>query len=115
MDLKGISIIAIGLLIIFLWFKFTLGPLKRWNKKESARYSKTQPKYTHSERRRIRLGKIIASIICIFIFFLYVVLLEYNGIPSKTLGGAIPAMILMSILTSIYFFIMKYFTPKKPK
>ena len=46
------------------------------------------------------MKKVIAVIVCFIIWILYVIFLESQGIPAKNLGGAIPAVIFISV---IYF------------
>tara|TARA_B100001059_G_scaffold126061_1_gene126046 strand:- start:209 stop:376 length:168 start_codon:yes stop_codon:yes gene_type:complete len=46
------------------------------------------------------MKKLIAFIVCFVIWILYVVFLESQGISATNLGGAIPAVIFISV---IYF------------
>jgi hypothetical protein len=48
------------------------------------------------------LRKILAVVVCFVLWMLYVVLLESNGIRSSTLGGAIPAVIFISIIIFVF-------------
>ena len=57
------------------------------------------------------LRKIIAVIVCFILWMAYTILLESNGIRSSTLGGAIPAVIFISII----FFVWKKITKVNDK
>ena len=46
--------------------------------------------------------KIIGVVVCIILWIAYVLLLESNGIESKTMGGAIPAVIFFSIIIFVW-------------
>ena len=48
------------------------------------------------------IRKIIAVIVCFIIWMAYVALLETNGIRSSTLGGAIPAVIFISVIIFVW-------------
>tara|TARA_B110000003_G_C16632866_1_gene527325 strand:- start:2118 stop:2297 length:180 start_codon:yes stop_codon:yes gene_type:complete len=48
------------------------------------------------------LRKILAVTVCFILWMLYVLLLESNGIRSSTLGGAIPAVIFISIIIFVF-------------
>ena len=48
------------------------------------------------------LRKILAVVVCFILWMLYVLLLESNGIRSSTLGGAIPAVIFISIIIFVF-------------
>ena len=46
--------------------------------------------------------KIIAGVVCFIIWIGYVIFLDSQGIESKYLGGAIPAVIFMIFITFIW-------------
>jgi hypothetical protein len=46
--------------------------------------------------------KIIAVIVCFILWMAYTILLESNGIRSSTMGGAIPAVIFISIIIFVW-------------
>jgi len=48
------------------------------------------------------LRKIIAVIVCFILWMAYTILLESNGIRSSTMGGAIPAVIFISIIVFVW-------------
>ena len=48
------------------------------------------------------INKIIAVIVCFVLWMGYVILLESNGIESKSMGGAIPAVIFFSIIIFVW-------------
>ena len=48
------------------------------------------------------IRKIIACVVCFIIWMGYVIFLESQGIESKYLGGAIPAVILFIVLTFVW-------------
>ena len=48
------------------------------------------------------LRKIIAVIVCFVLWMSYTILLESNGIRSSTMGGAIPAVIFISIIIFVW-------------
>lgn len=48
------------------------------------------------------LRKIIAVIVCFVLWMAYTILLESNGIRSSTMGGAIPAVIFISIIIFVW-------------
>ena len=48
------------------------------------------------------IRKIIAVFVCFIIWMSYVIFLESQGIESKYLGGAIPAVILFIILGFVW-------------
>ena len=48
------------------------------------------------------LLKVIAVVVCFVIYMAYIVLLAINGIEPSRLGGAIPAVILIWILRSVW-------------
>jgi len=48
------------------------------------------------------LRKIIAVIVCFILWMAYIILLESNGIRSSTMGGAIPAVIFISIIVFVW-------------
>ena len=48
------------------------------------------------------LRKIIAVIVCFVLWMAYTILLESNGIRSSTMGGAIPAVIFISIIVFVW-------------
>ena len=46
--------------------------------------------------------KIIAGVVCFILWMGYVIFLDSQGIESKYLGGAIPAVIFMTFITFIW-------------
>ena len=46
--------------------------------------------------------KITAVIVCFILWMAYTILLESNGIRSSTMGGAIPAVIFISIILFVW-------------
>ena len=48
------------------------------------------------------IKKIIAGIVCLMIWLGYVLFLESQGIESKYLGGAIPAVIFIMVITFVW-------------
>ena len=53
------------------------------------------------------IRKIIAFIVCFILWMAYTILLESNGIRSSTMGGAIPAVIFISIIIFVWKKIIK--------
>ena len=53
------------------------------------------------------IRKIIAFIVCFILWMAYTILLESNGIRSTTMGGAIPAVIFISIIIFVWKKIIK--------
>ena len=48
------------------------------------------------------IRKVIAVVVCFILWMAYIILLESNGIRSSTLGGAIPAVIFISIIIFVW-------------
>ena len=48
------------------------------------------------------IKKIIAVIVCFVLWMGYIILLDINGIESKNMGGAIPAVIILSIIILVW-------------
>jgi len=55
------------------------------------------------------MKKLIAVIVCVIIWIIYILFLESQGIESKNLGGAIPAVIFISVI----FFVWNKITGSK--
>ena len=53
------------------------------------------------------IRKIIAVIVCFILWMAYTILLESNGIRSSTMGGAMPAVIFISIIIFVWKKIIK--------
>tara|TARA_B100000925_G_C21911029_1_gene431540 strand:+ start:805 stop:987 length:183 start_codon:yes stop_codon:yes gene_type:complete len=48
------------------------------------------------------LRKIVAVIVCFVLWMTYTIFLESNGIRSSSMGGAIPAVIFISIIIFVW-------------
>ena len=48
------------------------------------------------------IRKIIAVVVCFILWMAYTILLESNGIRSSSMGGAIPAVIFISIIIFVW-------------